>query len=96
MSSLVKSAILSLSVLTGATVAAHAQSDYIAALPPGPAVTAPAPVGPSVAYPGPNPGKSWSSAGSQLGDEQPSPQYVGPSPGVGYYGRDEAFDKSPN
>jgi hypothetical protein len=96
MSSLVKSAILSLSLLAGGAVAAHAQSDNIAALPPGAAVTAHAPIGPSVPYPGPNPGKSWNAAGSQLGDEQTSPQYVGPSPGVGYYGRDENFDKSPN
>ena len=59
MSTLVKSAVLSLSLLAGAAVSAYAQSDKIAALPPNAAAT-PAPQGaviaPSPAYVGPGSG----------------------------------------
>jgi hypothetical protein len=85
MSTLVKSAVLSLSLLAGATVSAYAQSDNIAALPPNAAAT-PAPQGavvaPSPAYVGPAPGITWSAQEKQTQPVQPSPAYVGPAPGV--------------
>src|SRR5689334_14744834 len=96
MASLAKSTLLGLSLLTGVAFAAQAQSGSVAALPPGagaaPAATAP--VGPSVAYPGPNPGTGY--YGGTVTAQQPvvpSPQYVGPAPGSGYYGTGQSFDK---
>ena len=83
MSTLVKSTVLSLGLLTGAALAAHAQSDSVAALPPNAAAT-PAPQGaavaPSPAYVGPAPGITWSAQERQTQPVQPSPEYVGPRP----------------
>lgn len=89
MLSLAKSTLLSVGLLAGAAFAAHAQSSSVAALPPGTAAApaATAPVGPSVAYPGPNPGSGF--YGGTVAQQQPvtpSPQYIGPQPGAGYYG----------
>ena len=84
MSTVVKSAILSLSLLTGAALNAYAQSESIAALPPGEIAappTAPAPVGPAAVFLGPDPGKLWSTSEKNTGPAQPSPKYVGPDPG---------------
>lgn len=84
MSSLVKTALLSVSLVAGIAVAAQAQSDSVASLPPGGgAPVAAAPVGPSVAYPGPNPGSGY--YGGTVSQQQPvtpSPKYVGPAPGA--------------
>jgi hypothetical protein len=90
MSTLAKSAAFSLSLLAGAAVAAHAQSSNVASLPPGATASPPAataPVGPSAAYPGPNPGAGY--YGGTVAQQQPvtpSPNYIGPNPGLGYYG----------
>jgi hypothetical protein len=95
MSSLIKTALLSVSLVAGAAVAAHAQS--VASLPPG-AAAAPAPVtspvGPSVAYPGPNPGSGY--YGGTVSEQQaitPSPKYVGPAPGASDGSAPPHFDK---
>ena len=68
MSPLVKSAVLSLGLLAGTAVAAYAQSESIAALPPDAAAT-PAPQGavvaPSPSYVGPDPGITWSAQEKQ-------------------------------
>src|SRR5579885_255451 len=91
---LAKSTILALGLLAGAAVA-HAQSSNVAALPPGTAATpSTAPVGPSAAYPGPNPGSGYyGGTVTQQQPVQPSPQYVGPAPGAGYYGTAPAYQK---
>jgi hypothetical protein len=87
MSSLAKSTVLSVALLGSVAFAAHAQSGSVAALPPGtvaaPAATAP--VGPSVAYPGPNPGAGNYPTEKQTQGVTASPKYVGPSPGAGVY-----------
>jgi len=86
MSSLVKSAVLSLALLAGAAASAYAQSESIAALPPDAAAT-PAPqravVAPSPRYVGPDPGVTWSAQERQTQPIQPSPQYLGPAPSSG-------------
>ncbi len=98
MSTLAKSAVLSLSLLAGAAFAAHAQSGSVAALPPGSAAAPPAataPVGPSAAYPGPNPGSGYyGGTVTTQAPVTPSPQYVGPAPGAGYYGTPPTYQKS--
>ena len=85
MSSLVKSAVLSLGLLAGAAVSAYAQSESIAVLPPDAAAT-PAPqrtvVAPSPKYIGPAPGSTWTAQERQTQPVQPSPKYVGPAPGI--------------
>jgi hypothetical protein len=87
----VKSALLSLTLLAGTAVAAHAQSGNVAALPPNPApATAPS----YGTYPGPNPGSSWSGVGQQTQAVTPSPAYVGPSPGAGTGQMPPHYDKS--
>lgn len=88
MSKFTKSLLLSLGLIAGATTAAYAQSDNIAALPP--VTTAPAAAGvvPSGPYPGPNPGKGWGIRESNSGPVVPSPAYVGPKPGDGWYVRE--------
>jgi hypothetical protein len=98
MSTLAKSTVLSLSLLAGAAFAAHAQSGSVAALPPGAAAAPPAaaaPIGPSAAYPGPNPGAGYyGGMVAQQAPVVPSPAYVGPAPGAGYYGTPQAYQKS--
>ena len=77
-----KSAILSVALLCGAAVCAHAQSNNIAALPPGPpAVPAPQTVlvAPSPQYAGPNPGKLWNAPERQAQPVQSSEAYAGPA-----------------
>lgn len=97
MSSLVKSALLGISLVAGAAVAAHAQSNSVASLPPGAAATPPAataPVGPSVAYPGPNPGSGgYTGTFSEQQPVAPSPKYVGPPPGAADASNPPRFDK---
>ena len=81
MSTLAKAAVLSLSLLTGAALSAHAQTNNVAALPPGASASAPARVGPSGPFPGPDPGRLWSTQESQTLQVQPSGAYPGPDPG---------------
>lgn len=85
MSRVIRFTLLSLSLVAGAAFAAHAQSNNIAALPPGSAVTPSAPVGAAT---------SAAAVGVPAGSVAASPRYVGPSPGVGYYGYDPAFEKT--
>ena len=97
MSIFAKSALLSITLLAGVAVAAHAQSGSVAALPPGSVATTPAtaPIGPSVTYPGPNPGSGYYGATvTQQAPVAPSPQYVGPSPGAGSGSMPPKFNKS--
>ena len=82
MSIVAKSVMLSASLLlTGVALNAHAQSGNIAALPPGSAPAAAAPIGPSGPYPGPDPGRLWSTQESQTQPVAPSPNMEGPDPG---------------
>ena len=83
MSSFLRSMLLSLGLIVGATAAADAQSNNVAALPPTapPATT----VVPSGAYPGPDPGRGWYGKESQTGPVVPSPNYVGPKPSSAFY-----------
>jgi hypothetical protein len=101
MSSLVKSTLLSVSLLAVAAVTAHAQSGSVAALPPG-ATAAPPAVTAINPYPGPNPGAGY--YGGTVSQQQavaPSPQYVGPSPGAGTgivappYSKSADYDTNP-
>jgi hypothetical protein len=84
MPTLAKAAILSLSLLTGVGFAAQAQQSNIAALPPGAMAAPPAAptrVGPSANYPGPDPGRNWSTSERQTQPVQPSGNLMGPDPG---------------
>ena len=83
MSRYLKSMLLSLGLIAGATAGAYAQSDDIAALPPNapPATT----VVPSGGYPGPDPGRGWYGRETQSGPVAPSPGYVGPKPSSAWY-----------
>ena len=93
MLSLAKSALLSVSLLTGVAFAAHAQSDSVAALPPN-AATPPAASG-SVGFPGPNPGSGYyGGTVAQQAPVVPSPQYIGPNPGAGTGQLPPKFQKS--
>jgi hypothetical protein len=48
-----------------------------------------------VAITGPNPGAAWAgSANATQATVAPSPAYVGPAPGAGYYGMPPRFEKS--
>ena len=92
MRSLIKTTILSVSLLAGVAAAAHAQSN-IAALPPGaapaPAVT---PVGPapSPKYVGPSPGGGWYASEKETEARvQPSPEWIGPKAGSSWYPKEQ-------
>jgi hypothetical protein len=83
MSSFAKTTVLSLTLLASAAFAAHAQSGNVAALPPG-AATAP-PAATTGPYPGPKAGNSWYITEQQTQAVAPSPKYIGPGPGGGWY-----------
>jgi hypothetical protein len=90
MSSLAKSAMLSLGLLAGVACAANAQSDNLANLPPGAAAAPPAavtsPVAPSAKFPGIDPGQGWyPSSEQQTQAVQPSGKFPGIDPGQGWY-----------
>jgi len=94
MSPFAKSTLLSVGLLFGTAVAAHAQSGSVAALPPATPATPPAASSP-VGLPGPNPGTGY--YGGTVTQQQPvvpSPQYVGPSPGATNGPMPPKFDKS--
>jgi hypothetical protein len=84
--------LLSLGLLAGASATAYAQSDSIAALPPGASAPAPTAVVPSGTYPGPDPGRGWGIKESQTQPVAPSPHYVGPKPG-GSWGIQESHTR---
>jgi hypothetical protein len=92
MHSLVKTTILSVSLLAGVAAVAHAQSN-VAALPPGAApAPAVAPVGPapSPQYVGPGPGQGWYPKEQQTEARmQPSPEWIGPKAGQGWYAKEQ-------
>jgi hypothetical protein len=79
MRNVVKSTILGMGLLTGVAFGAYAQTDNVAALPPG--AQAPAAVAPPAGYVGPKPGElgAWQEKQSQT--VRPSEAYVGPKPG---------------
>jgi len=82
MSRNVNSAILSVVLLSGTVICAHAQSNNIAALPlSAPATPAPQSVvvAPPSQYAGPNPGKVWSAPERQAQPAYSSQAYVGPA-----------------
>jgi hypothetical protein len=90
--SVTKSAVLTLALLAGTAVAAHAQSN-IAALPPGGPVAATPPA--YGAYPGPQPGAPWAGVGQQTQAVVPSGAYIGgPNPGAGTGAMPPKFQKS--
>lgn len=80
----IKSTILGVGLLAGIAFGAHAQTDNVAALPPG--AQAPKPpataVQPSAKYLGPAIGETWSAQEKQTHPVQPSADaYGGPKPG---------------
>jgi hypothetical protein len=82
MRNVVISTIVGMGLLTGLASGAYAQTDSIAALPPG--AQAPTPpataVVPSAKYIGPAPGQTWTAQEQQTQPVTPSPNYVGPRP----------------
>ena len=80
MSILVKSTVLSLSLLAGVAVSAYAQSENVATLPPRAVVTPPlaaAAVAPSNVFLGRDPGTAWQEEQNTVGAVQPSAQQFG-------------------
>lgn len=84
MQKVVKSTILGVGLLAGVAFGAYAQTDSVAALPPG--AQAPKPpaaiVAPSANYVGPAPGQTWTAQEKQTQSVRPSEAYVGPAPGL--------------
>ena len=89
---LIKTSILSVSLLAGVAAVAHAQSN-VAALPPGAAPAAVvAPVGPvpSPQYVGPAPGQGWYPKEQETEARvAPSPEWVGPKASSGFYPKEQ-------
>ena len=83
MRNVVKSTIVGMGLLAGVASAAYAQTDNVAALPPGAQAPTPpaAVVAPSANYVGPAPGTTWTAQEKQTQQVQPSQAYVGPAPG---------------
>src|SRR6478609_4460113 len=83
MRNVVKSTILGVGLLTGVAFSAYAQTDNVAALPPGAQAPTPpaAAIAPSQGYIGPKPGETWSTRETQTQVVRPSEAYVGPKPG---------------
>src|SRR3954462_12232175 len=79
----VKSTILGMGLIAGVAFSAFAQTDNVAALPPGAQAPTPpaAAVAPSANYVGPKPGELWSAQEKQTQQIRPSEAYVGPKPG---------------
>src|SRR4051794_31537391 len=84
MQKVVKSTILGAGLAVGVAFGAYAQTDNVAALPPGAqAPTSPAAVvAPSAKYIGPAPGETWGAQERQTQQVRPSEAYVGPAPGT--------------
>ena len=83
MRNVVKSTILGMGLLTGVAFGAYAQTDSVAALPPGAQAPTPpaAAVVPSAGYVGPKPGELGAWQEKQTQTARPSEAYVGPKPG---------------
>ena len=83
MRNVVKSTIVGVGLLTGVAFSAYAQTDNVAALPPGAQAPTPpaAAIAPSQGYIGPKPGETWSTRETQTQVVRPSEAYVGPKPG---------------
>ena len=79
MRNVVKSTILGMGLLTGVAFGAYAQTDSVAALPPGAQAPTPpaAAVVPSAGYVGPKPGELWSSPEKQTAPVGKSPDTIG-------------------
>ena len=98
MALLSKSTLLSLGMMAGVAFSAQAQTSGLASLPPNPTAAPPAaasPVAPSAILPGPNPGGSSNPNTVATGaGVEPSPGYVGPSPGAGTGAMPPRYEKS--
>src|SRR5215213_4630761 len=83
MRNVIKPTILGVGLLAGVAFGAYAQTDNVAALPPGAQAPMPpaAAVAPSQGYIGPKPGDLWSAQEKQTQPVQPSQAYVGPKLG---------------
>ena len=83
MRNVVKSTILGMGLLAGVAFSAYAQTDNVAALPPGAQAPTPpaAAVAPSQGYIGPKPGELGAWQEKQTQTVRPSEAYVGPKPG---------------
>ena len=79
----VKSTILGMGLLAGIAFGACAQTDNVAALPPGAQAPTPpaAVVAPSGKYVGPAPGETWGAQEKQTQQVRPSEKYIGPALG---------------
>ena len=75
----VKSTLLGLGLLAGVASGAYAQTDNIAAVPPGAQAPSPpaAAVAPAPSYVGPKPGDMWSTREQQTGPVVKSPDSIG-------------------
>jgi hypothetical protein len=94
MTNFAKTTVLSLGLLAGVALAAHAQSSSVASLPPGTVATPPA-AGATAAYPGPNPGTGYYGGTVQSqAPVTPSPQFVGVNPGAATAPMPPHFEKS--
>jgi hypothetical protein len=82
MQTVVKSTIVGMGLLAGVAFSAYAQTDSVAALPPGAQAPTPpaAVVAPATEYVGPKPGQTWTAQEKQTRPVAPSPEYVGPRP----------------
>ena len=82
MRNVIKPTILSVGLLAGIAFGAYAQTDNVAALPPGAQAPTPpaAVVAPSAGYVGPAPGQTWTAQEKQTRPVTPSQDYVGPRP----------------
>jgi hypothetical protein len=80
----VKSTIVGMGLIAGVAFSAFAQTDNVAALPPGAQAPTPpaAVVAPSANYVGPAPGQTWTTQEKQTQPVKPSEAYVGPAPGT--------------
>src|SRR5215213_3245474 len=83
MRNVVKSTLLGMGLLTGIALGAYAQTDNVAALPPGAQAPTPpaAAVAPSAGYVGPKPGEMGAWQEKQTQPVRPSEAYVGPKTG---------------
>src|SRR3954462_16045145 len=79
----VKSTILGMGLIAGVAFSAFAQTDNVAALPPGAQAPTPpaAAVAPSGKYVGPGPGGAGGAKEKQTQQVRPSEKYGGPAPG---------------
>jgi hypothetical protein len=83
MRNVITSTVVGMGLLAGLASGVYAQTDNIAAVPPGAQAPTPpaAVVAPSQKYVGPAPGQTWTAQEKQTQPVTESPKYVGPAPG---------------